>query len=53
VDLVGMDDGVSFLGNVDHFAFAWVEGHPIPIPTFIVQKASGPYTNNKIHTNTA
>jgi len=33
VDLVGMNDGVSFLGNVDHFAFAWVEGHhPLAFP---------------------
>jgi hypothetical protein len=27
VDLVGMTDGVSFLGDVYYFTFAGIEGH--------------------------
>jgi len=33
MDLVGMNDGVSFLVDADYFAFAWVKGHhPLAFP---------------------
>ena len=51
--IICIDITLYLLPFVNDAHSAQAPGQPIPIPKFIVQMASGPYTNNKIHTNTA